>query len=74
MTFREATDRAKELGVRGEDIAPHMDITAHTFRLMRLEGPHGRTPPPGWPQALARAIAERVGELERLRTELETAN
>jgi hypothetical protein len=72
MTFREATDRAQALGMTGAHLAACFEVRPNTYWAMRIEeGPNARTPPPGWPETLARAISERVGELEGLRKELE---
>lgn len=71
MTFREATDLAKDLGVTGADIAAHMGIAPHTFRLMRMEGEHGRNPPEGWQVAVIAALSQRVTELVELRDRIE---
>jgi hypothetical protein len=71
MTFKEATDRAKALGLTADAIAAHMGIEAHTYRTMRLSGEHGRRPPAEWRAYLGRAIEQRIGELADLRKQVE---
>ena len=70
MTFKEATDRAQDLGLTAQDISAHLNVAPHTYRLMRLEGQHGRRPPAGWQSLVLAALDQRVRELGQLRDDL----
>jgi hypothetical protein len=70
MTFKEATDRAQDLGLTAQDISAYLGVKPHTYRLMRLKGKHGRNPPDGWQGYLLGAIDQRITELDQLRNDL----
>lgn len=70
MTFKEATDRAQDLGLTAQDISAHLNVAPHTYRLMRLQGKHGRNPPDGWQSYVLGAIDQRITELHQLRNDL----
>ena len=73
MNFKEATDRAGQLGLTQAEIAEALGIAHSTVRASRLDpsSPNYRKPPAGWREKLLKAAHERGGELVRLADELE---
>ena len=73
MNFKEATDRAGQLGLTQAEIAEALDIAHSTVRASRLDpsSPNYRKPPDGWQRKLLRAATRRGGEFVKLAEELE---
>ena len=72
VDFKEATDRAGQLGLTQADIAEALGIAHSTVRAGRLDAssPNYRKPPKGWRGKLSRAAYARSGELVRLAKDL----
>ena len=73
VDFKEATDRAGQLGLTQAEIAEVLGIAHSTVRASRLDpsSPNYRKPPDGWKPKLMKAALERGGELAKLAEELE---
>ena len=73
MDFKEATDRAGQLGLTQAEIAEVLGIAHSTVRASRLDpsSPNYRKPPDGWKPKLTKAARARGGELAKLAEELE---
>ncbi len=72
MNFKEATDRAGQLGVTQAEIAKALGIAHSTVRASRLDpsSPSYRKPPAGWREKLSVAARHRGGDLVKLAEEL----
>jgi len=74
MDYREATDRARRLGFKQEEIATALGVSRASMKAARLEesSTNYRRPPGGWERAISELARKRAKELEKLAGDLES--
>jgi len=73
VNFKEATDRAGQLGLTQAEMAEALGIAPATVRASRFDpsSPNYRKPPDGWREKLSRLALDRGVELVECSRELD---